>query len=217
MLRRSLLLQFFELLYTRLAWSYDIVAWLVSAGHWYRWGRAALPFIEEGPVLEVGCGRGRLLHPIANLGHRVLGVDRSLTMARYAATSGEPVLCASGQQLPIPAGAVGTLITIFPAPYVIDPETQREFARVVKPGGLWLWVDAPALDPAATTLLARGVTALADGRSDAHTLKARALLNEDRSGGLWQVDCRRVPIGPTTVAVRIARRIVEETEATPHD
>ncbi|MBA3530788.1 MAG: class I SAM-dependent methyltransferase [Ardenticatenales bacterium] len=210
MLRRSFLLRFFELLYTRLAWAYDLIALTVSAGYWYRWGRAALPFIEQGPVLEVGCGRGRLLRPIANLGYLTLGLDRSLTMARHAARSGEPVMCATGQQLPVPDGALGTLITTFPAPYILAPETQREFARAVRPGGLWLWVDSPSLDSSTATLLARLVTLLAQGRTPEQD--ARSLLEEDRSGGLWQVHHRRVTMGATTIAVRLARRSREEID-----
>ncbi|MDQ4075704.1 MAG: class I SAM-dependent methyltransferase, partial [Chloroflexota bacterium] len=69
--RRKLLLTLFDLLYTRFAWAYDTVSWLVSAGLWYRWTEQVLSFVESGPVLEVGCGRGRLLYTMAQQGYAV--------------------------------------------------------------------------------------------------------------------------------------------------
>lgn len=39
---------------------------------------------EGGPVLELGCGTGRLTMPVARTGTRVVGVDRSRPMLAYA-------------------------------------------------------------------------------------------------------------------------------------
>lgn len=39
---------------------------------------------EGGPVLELGCGTGRLTMPVARTGARVVGVDRSRPMLAYA-------------------------------------------------------------------------------------------------------------------------------------
>jgi SAM-dependent methyltransferase len=36
-----------------------------------------------GPILELGCGTGRLLRPLAQAGHRVTGVDNSEEMLAY--------------------------------------------------------------------------------------------------------------------------------------
>lgn len=36
------------------------------------------------PILELGCGTGRLLFPLARAGHRIVGLDRSLAMLRRA-------------------------------------------------------------------------------------------------------------------------------------
>ncbi|MDX1687042.1 MAG: class I SAM-dependent methyltransferase [Candidatus Promineifilaceae bacterium] len=44
----------------------------------------ALAGRAEGPVLELGCGTGRLLLPLARAGHHVTGVDRSAAMLRRA-------------------------------------------------------------------------------------------------------------------------------------
>ena len=39
---------------------------------------------EGGPLLELGCGTGRILIPVARTGVRVVGVDRSEPMLAYA-------------------------------------------------------------------------------------------------------------------------------------
>lgn len=39
---------------------------------------------NPGPVLELGCGTGRLLFPLARAGHRIIGVDNSAAMLTLA-------------------------------------------------------------------------------------------------------------------------------------
>ncbi len=54
-----------------------------------------LPLIEAyaqragSPLLELGCGTGRLLIPLAEAGYRVTGVDLSPTMLRIARAKAE--------------------------------------------------------------------------------------------------------------------------------
>lgn len=205
MLPSTLLLRFYDLLYTRLAWGYDLVAWLVSAGLWYEWVRAALAEVEAGPILEVGCGRGWLLRDAAAHGWPVVGVDWSMQMARYArAHSAQPVARGDGRALPFPDAHFGTLLTTFPAPYVREPRTQQEFARVLRPGGRWLWIDAPTLRAVPQTGLARLLAALAWGRAaEAGDALLRELPHDPQQ---WQVVVRRVRVGPSSVALRIATR-----------
>ena len=51
-----------------------------------------LTLAEEagGPVLELGCGTGRLLLPLAAQGHAVTGVDLSPALLAIAAASCKP-------------------------------------------------------------------------------------------------------------------------------
>jgi SAM-dependent methyltransferase len=59
--------------------------------HEYRRRRADVNFYRDvarargGPVLELGCGSGRVLTALCRDGHRVVGLDRSTTMLRRAA------------------------------------------------------------------------------------------------------------------------------------
>ncbi|HSH04724.1 MAG TPA: methyltransferase domain-containing protein [Anaerolineae bacterium] len=40
----------------------------------------------DGPILELGCGTGRLLIPLARAGHHIVGLDNSPAMLAYAHT-----------------------------------------------------------------------------------------------------------------------------------
>ncbi|WP_329102171.1 class I SAM-dependent methyltransferase [Micromonospora sp. NBC_01699] len=42
-------------------------------------------------ILELGCGTGRLSNPLAELGHRVVGVDESATMLAHRRSTGGTV------------------------------------------------------------------------------------------------------------------------------
>src|SRR5262249_48534315 len=46
--------------------------------------RALASEVGEGPILELGCGTGRLLAPLVRDGRRVVGVDRSTAMLELA-------------------------------------------------------------------------------------------------------------------------------------
>jgi ubiquinone/menaquinone biosynthesis C-methylase UbiE len=146
---RRWIIWLYEQGYTNLAWSYDLVTWLGSGGFSYKWILSAERYVAQGPVLELGFGRGRLLARLAEQGFQVLGVDRSEQMAKAAqgrllnARGTAQVTVGVGQVLPIANGGVGTVVTIFPTAYVYDRSTQQEIARVLKDKGRWIWVDAP--------------------------------------------------------------------------
>lgn len=54
-----------------------------------------------GPVLDIGCGRGRFVHAAIMGGHLTLGIDVSESAVRIAQEHGLPVLCRSVfQELP---------------------------------------------------------------------------------------------------------------------
>jgi SAM-dependent methyltransferase len=104
---------------------------------------------ENTRSLELGCGTGRLLIPIARTGADVVGVDRSAPMlARAAARSRRvtrglrpPLVRGDIRTLPFASGSFGVVM----APYgvlqslITDAAlsaTLREAARVLMPGGL---------------------------------------------------------------------------------
>jgi SAM-dependent methyltransferase len=146
---RRFVLWFYNKLYSDLAWTYDFTTGLVSGGLWNEWSFAVKDFILEEPVLEVGTGTGHLLVRLAKHGYQIVGLDLSTQMTRAAIKrlrqDGLKVtlIQAKGQALPFAKASFGTVITAFPASYAYDSETHNEFARVLRPEGYWVWVDAP--------------------------------------------------------------------------
>jgi SAM-dependent methyltransferase len=75
------------------------------------------------PVLELGCGTGRILRPLANLGHPVLGVDESPAM--LARVPDLPTVCSPIETLRLDRtfGVVLLASTMIN----VDPALRREF------------------------------------------------------------------------------------------
>jgi ubiquinone/menaquinone biosynthesis C-methylase UbiE len=145
------LLQFaFYLLYHPLAFAYDLVAWIVSAGEWADWRRCVIPYVLPGRVLEIAHGTGTLSLELAWRGFAVTAVDLSPAMGRIArgkirrsknnAPGTRPVHCpvlarADVQRLPFQAGVFNSATATFPADFLFQTATFREVHRALVPDG----------------------------------------------------------------------------------
>jgi SAM-dependent methyltransferase len=128
------------------AWDSEADAWVAWArrpGHdsYWRFHRDAFLAIVPPPgrlTLDVGCGEGRLARDLAALGHRVVALDRSPTLARHAVRSGGTVgtVLADAASLPF-ADDAGDLAIAFMSLHDMNDMggAVREVARVLKPGG----------------------------------------------------------------------------------
>jgi len=138
---RTLLRTFFRLLYHELAWTYDLVAWLVSFGQWKAWGRAALPRLRGRRILELAHGPGHLLVTMKRAGFAPVGLDLSPQMGRLArkrlrdGSYDVPLVRARAQALPFRAGGFDSVVSTFPTEFIVDPATVQEIARVIGEGG----------------------------------------------------------------------------------
>jgi ubiquinone/menaquinone biosynthesis C-methylase UbiE len=141
----------FQRLYREFAWTYDAVAWAVSAGLWRRWALSALPELA-GRVLELGFGTGHVQLALAAR-PAVCGLDASPHMAARAAARlrrhGHTPRLVNGlaQQLPFATAAFDSLLATFPTEYMLDPATHAELRRVLAPGGRLVIVPLAQLDP----------------------------------------------------------------------
>ena len=215
---RRLIYRFYEQLYTNLAWVYDPATWVVSGGLWYQWVSVAARYVRDQPVLEVGCGRGRLLELLAKKRYTAIGVDRSREMVRAGkrrlreAGLTAKVIRAEAQALPLPDASVGTLITTFPTSYVRDPATLREFTRVLRSDGRWVWVDWPFVRKRTPRMA--GLSIMARLARLGESMPGFSSRVKPVLGPYFpSVVVEEVPVGPTGIHVVLASK--EGGESTP--
>ncbi len=128
----------FRLLYNELAWTYDLVSWLVSLGEWRAWQQAALPFVAGRDVLEIGHGPGHMLLALQNARYDVVGLDLSPFMGRRAQRRTQrtvPLVRGKVQDLPLATAVFDTVLATFPTEYIIDPAALTAIARVLRVNG----------------------------------------------------------------------------------
>ena len=91
-------------------------------------------------ILDLGCGPGNTLQRFMRWG-RVYGVDFSLDALAFARTKGvERVLSGDSTALPIAAGSIDCVLALDVIEHVADDEAAlREIARVLRPGGVFLF------------------------------------------------------------------------------
>lgn len=150
---RQIYLLLYRLLYNELAWAYDAVSWVVSLGRWDAWRRAALPFVRGNRILEVGFGTGALLPHMQSGQRRVVGIEPSAAMQRLTSAKLKsqgiqlPLVQGTVQRLPFADATFDTIVSAFPASFVLDPRTHREFARCLRPGGRTVTVEVTLAEP----------------------------------------------------------------------
>lgn len=161
---KTLLRFFFRLLYHEFAFTYDLVAAVVSFNRWKDWVMSVIPFVAGRRVLEIGHGPGHLQRALLSRELIAVGIDESPQMGRLArhnlrrrdvresqslsSSSNGPSPASSqfdytqtnltrgiAQQLPFLDETFDTLVATFPAEYIFDPETVAEARRVLVPGG----------------------------------------------------------------------------------
>jgi ubiquinone/menaquinone biosynthesis C-methylase UbiE len=144
---RHFYLFLYRILYNEVAWTYDLVSWVVSFGRWDEWRRTALRFVHGERILEVGFGTGELLPLLAVKVERTYGLDASAAMHRiteqklHRRSLRIPRVQGVAQQIPFADGTFDAIITTFPAGFILDPDAHQEFARVLRPGGRLIVID----------------------------------------------------------------------------
>lgn len=132
---------FFDLLYNKFAWTYDLVSYLVSAGMWDTWIKIAIPEISGSKILELGHGPGHLQLSINQSNYKTFGIDLSPQMGKITkhriSNVGQNALLVngSGTKLPFKSDSFSDVIATFPTEYITEERTIREIFRVLMDGG----------------------------------------------------------------------------------
>jgi SAM-dependent methyltransferase len=127
--------------------------WEAEAENWVRWARTpghdaywvySPSFFDEivpppgRQTLEIGCGEGRVARDLKSRGHRVVAIDSSPTLLRYAreADPGSRYELADATALPFADRSFDLVVAYNSLMDVSDmPAAVREAARVLEAGG----------------------------------------------------------------------------------
>lgn len=129
---------FFHLLYHPFAFTYDLVAWVVSFGKWSDWVVSIFPYLEGTRILELGHGPGHLQRFLRDRGLNPAGIDESTQMGRLAKRRlGMSYKLTRGlaQSLPFASSSFDTIISTFPTEYIFEQRTLAEIQRILISGG----------------------------------------------------------------------------------
>jgi ubiquinone/menaquinone biosynthesis C-methylase UbiE len=148
MIFHSALNIFFSLLYNQFAFSYDLVAAIVSLGKWQNWCRQVLPYISGQTVLEIGHGPGHLHKSLSQAGFIAFGLDKSAQMGFLAlrnlhrSTIGDGdtrefpnLVRGRAEQIPFADNSFHTIVATFPTEYIFQETTILEIQRLLKTDG----------------------------------------------------------------------------------
>ena len=84
---------------------------------------------DDGPVVDVGCGRGQYLAGLRAAGFDAVGLDLSAGM--------RPTLVGDASGLPFPDDAAGAALALHMLYHLPDPvDGLRELDRITRPGGV---------------------------------------------------------------------------------
>jgi len=124
----------FELLYTRLGFLHEATGRMVYGAAWDGRRRLVIPPDSPGILIDLGCGEGRLLRKVVAGGYFAVGIEPSRQMAERAARRDACVIQARSQAIPVRSSLVQSVVSTYPGPWIIEPDTWNEIARVTKPG-----------------------------------------------------------------------------------
>lgn len=129
---------FFQLLYHPFAFTYDLVAWVVSFGKWNDWVLSIFPLLKGTRILELGHGPGHLQRFLRDRGLSPAAIDESTQMghlARRRLGTAHKLARGLAQRLPYATDSFDTVVATFPSEYIFEGQTLSEVKRVLSNRG----------------------------------------------------------------------------------
>ena len=143
----------------------------------------------EGPVLDLGCGRGLWMGRLTGRGMAAVGVEPRLERAAEAARHG-PVVVGDAARLPFADGAMGLVWCTHVLHHLPDPaRVLAEVRRVLRPGGTLFLAESVEDNP--LLRVGRRLHASWDGVGIHARFTARSLLADLGGAGLEVVEHRQ--------------------------
>ncbi|MCA9937116.1 MAG: class I SAM-dependent methyltransferase [Anaerolineales bacterium] len=101
--------------------------------------RTHLP--RAGRLLDLGCGRGGLVEQLAHPLPQIIGIDPDLASLREHRLPQMPRAVADSYHLPLPSGCATCATASWVLEHMAQPARDlREIARVLQPGGCFIFV-----------------------------------------------------------------------------
>jgi len=187
--------------------------------------REALAGAAARRIVDLGCGIGRFSAMLRDVsGAAVYGVDRSARMLAMAAsdpaTHGIPWVRASGEALPLRAGAVDLILMFLVFHHVVDRAAcLRECARVLSPRGVLIIVNSTVetLDTQRWLPFFPSARAIDLARIPSHRGLVDLAASADFSLSLHRVVLNPVAPNLRVYADRVARRTISTLQLVSDD
>jgi SAM-dependent methyltransferase len=161
---------------------------------------------HDGPVLDLGCGRGYWMQELTRRGIPVLGVEQALDRATVAARHG-PVVSGDAARLPLASESVNLVWCIHVLHHLPDPSrVLAEVRRVLRPGGALVLAESVEDNP--LLRVGRRVHDSWDGVGIHARFTARSLLEKVTAAGLEVREHRQhslVSFGAWALPAAVAR------------
>lgn len=159
--------------------------------------QALNPWLEErlarlagdGPVLDLGCGRGYWMEHLSQRGIGAVGVERDVDRATLAGRHG-PVVAGDAAHLPVADGSIGLVWCLHVLHHLPDlGRVLAEVHRVLRPGGALVLAETVEDNP--LLRVGRKVHDSWDGVGIHGHFTGRSLLVAVATAGLQVVDQRQ--------------------------
>jgi SAM-dependent methyltransferase len=106
-----------------------------DANYDVRWRFLTADVRADQMILDIGCGYGKLMAHLAQLGTNVVGIEVDPKLIDLCRESGLDVRAGCAEKIPFPDDSFDRIVCSVVVPYTDERRAVAEWERVIKPGG----------------------------------------------------------------------------------